>query len=413
MIAPAVDDRSSVADPAGGETVVAGICGVCAAGCGVEVVLEQGRIKRLRPRKGHPRGIVCTRGTRASEVVYSPDRLLYPQLRVGERGEGRFERVSWDDAYGFLVSRLRAIAAEHGPEALAVYTGRGNFELGLDEAFAPAGPAESSANAVLFPFGSPNTAGVGSLCFVSYGMIAPHACFGQEYRDLTEDLDHADLVLVWGANPATASPPENLVRLKQVQARGGRVVVIDPRRSETARALRAEWVGIRPGTDGALALGMLHVLIAERCYDHDFVERFTHGFDELAAYVEGFAPDRVQAITGVPAATVRELAHAVGTAAGCSILMYTGLEYSNSGVQAIRAALTLQAIAGHLDSPGGKLIGSPDRLRLHRHLTPAPTGGGPRSAPPSSRSSTSCAVRRMRRFCRGRSSTASPIPCAA
>ena len=197
------------------------------------------------------------------------------------------------------------------------------------------------------------------------------------YRDLADDLDHADLALVWGANPATASPPENLVRLKQLQARGGRVVVIDPRRSETARALRAEWVGIRPGTDGALALGMLHVLIAEGCYDHAFVERFTHGFDELAAYVADFTPERVEAITGVPADTVRELARAVGTAAGCSILMYTGLEYSNSGVQAIRAVLTLQAIAGHLDTPGGKLIRSPDRLRLHRNVTPAPVGSRP------------------------------------
>jgi len=369
--------RRTAEDPTDGETVVAGICGVCSAGCGVEIVLEQGRIKRLRPRRDHPRGIVCTRGTRASEVVYSPDRLLYPQLRVGERGEGRFERVSWDDAYGFLVERLQAIAAEHGPEALAVYTGRGNFELGLNETFAPAGPAESSANAVLFPFGSPNTSGVGSLCFVSYGMIAPYSCFGQEYRDLSEDLDHADLALVWGANPATASPPENIVRLKRLQARGGRVVVIDPRRSETARALRAEWVGIRPGSDGALALGMLHVLIAEGCYDHAFVERFTHGFDELAAYAADFTPERVEAITGVPADTVRELARAVGTAVGCSILMYTGLEYSNSGVQAIRAALTLQAVAGHLDSPGGKLIGCPERLRLHRNVTPAPAASRP------------------------------------
>ena len=205
--------------------------------------------------------------------------------------------MSWDDAYAFLVERLQGIAAEHGPEALAVYTGRGNFELGLNETFAPAGPAESSANAVLFPFGSPNATGVGSLCFVSYGMIAPHSCFGQEYRDLAEDLERADLALVWGANPATASPPENLVRLKRLQARGGRVVVIDPRRSETARALRAEWVGIRPGTDGALALGMLHVLITDSCYDHAFVERFTHGFDELAAYVADFAPVRVEAIT--------------------------------------------------------------------------------------------------------------------
>ena len=112
--------------------------------------------------------------------------------------------------------------------------------------FAPAGPAESSANAVLFPFGSPNATGVGSLCFVSYGMIAPRSVFGEVDRDLANDLDHADLALVWGANPATASPPENLVRLKALQARGGRVVVIDHRRSETARALRADWVGSGP-----------------------------------------------------------------------------------------------------------------------------------------------------------------------
>ena len=332
---------------------------------------------RVRPRRGHPCGIVCTRGTRAQEIVYSPDRLMYPQLRVGGRGEGCFERVSWDDAYAFLVERLQAIAAAFGPEAVAVYTGRGNFEFGLGEMFAPAGPAESSANAVLFPFGSPNATGVGSLCFVAYGMIAPHSCFGEVYRNLVEDIDHADLALVWGANPATASPPENLVRLKQLQARGGRVVVIDPRRSETARALRAEWVGIRPGTDGALALGMLQVLIAEERYDRAFVRRFTHGFDELATYAAAFTPERVEAITGVPADTVRELARAVAAAVGCSILMYTGLEYSNSGVQAIRAVLVLQAIAGHLDAPGGKLIRARDRLRLNRNVTPGPTGGRP------------------------------------
>jgi len=374
---PTVELAGAAPAPADGEAVVAGICGVCSSGCGVEVVLEQGRIARLRPRHGHARGIVCTRGTRAPEIAHSPDRLLFPQLRAGRRGEGRLERVSWDDAYAFLVERLQAISAEHGPEALAVYTGRGNFELGLNEMFAPTGPAESSANAVLFPLGSPNAAGVGSLCFASYGMIAPHSCFGEVYRDLDEDLDHADLVLVWGANPATASPPENLVRLKQLQARGGRVVVIDHRRSETARALRAEWVGIRPGTDGALALGLLQVLIVEERYDHAFVREFTHGFEELAAYAAAFTPERVEAITGVPADTVRELARAVAAAAGCSILMYTGLEYSNSGVQSIRAALVLQAIAGHLDAPGGKLIRSPDRLRLHRNVTPAPAGGRP------------------------------------
>jgi anaerobic selenocysteine-containing dehydrogenase len=358
-------------------TRVSGLCGVCSAGCGVDITLEYGHISRLKPRSNHPRGIVCTRGTRAAEVVYSPDRLLYPQRRVGARGDGRFEPISWDDAYAAIVERLLAIRQDHGAQAISLYTGRGNFEFGLNEMFAPAGPAESSANAVLFPFGSPNATGVGSLCFVAYGMIAPRSLFGEVYRDLSDDLDRADLVLVWGANPATASPPENLVRLKAVQARGGRVIVIDHRRSETARALRCEWVGIRPGSDGALALGLIQVMIDEQLYDHAFVEEWTHGFDELAAYARTFTPDYVERVTGVPAATVRDLARAIVRAAGCSILMYTGLEYSNSGVQSIRAALTAQALAGHLDTPGGKVIRTPGATRLNRLVTDVPADAPP------------------------------------
>jgi anaerobic selenocysteine-containing dehydrogenase len=351
---------------------VLGLCGVCSSGCGVELELEGGRIARLKPLKGHPLGIVCPRGTRAAEIVYSPDRLLYPQRRVGERGEGRFERISWDDAFELLTERLTAIAAEYGPEALSIYSGRGNFEFGLNEQFAPTGTSESSANAVLFPLGSPNAAGVGSLCFVSYGLIAPRACFGAPFRELSEDLDNADLVFVWGANPATASPAINLPRLKAVQARGGRVVVIDHRRSETARALRAEWVGVRPGSDGALALGMLRVVIEEQLYDREFVTHWTHGFDELRAYLEAFTPEEVERLTWVPAEQVRELARAIAAAQGFSMLMYTGLEYSNSGVQAIRAAMTLQAITGNLDTPGGKLFRPRDRTRLNRLLTEPP-----------------------------------------
>ena len=339
--------------------------------------MEHGRIARLRPRKDHPRGIVCTRGTRAAEIVYSPDRILHPQRRIGERGDGRFERISWDTAFDFLVERIQSIAAEHGPEAIATYTGRGNFEFGLNEAFAPEGPAESSANAVLFPFGSPNAVGVGSLCFVSVGMIAPRSVMGEVYHDLSDDIDRADLVFVWGSNPATASPPWNFVRLKAAQARGARVVVIDHRRSETARGLDAEWIAIRPGTDGALALGLLHVLIDEDRHDHTFVERWTHGFEELRTYVATFTPEHVATITGVAAETVRELARTIGDAVGFTTLMYTGLEYSNSGVQSIRAVLILQALAGHLDGPGGKVIKEPGRARLTRHVTASPSAARP------------------------------------
>jgi anaerobic selenocysteine-containing dehydrogenase len=356
---------------------VVGICGICAAGCGVNVHFAHGQIDRLTPLKGHPLGIVCPRGMRASEIVYSPDRLLYPQKRVGPRGEGRFERIDWDEAYELWVGALRNVAARHGPEAACIYTGRGNFEFGLNEAFAPSGTVESSANAVLFPFGSPNTTGVGSLCYASYGMIAPKALFGDYIRNIHEDLENAELILVWGANPATDSPPLNLRRLKQARARGVQVCVIDHRRTETVKALQSEWIGIRPGTDGALALGMIHVMIAEKLYDRDFVADWTHGFDALAVYVRVMTPSRTQAVTGVPSDTVCALARAVARAKGCSILTYTGLEYSDTGLQAIRAVWTLQAIAGHLDVPGGKMFKMPGRIRTGRILTDPPASSKP------------------------------------
>jgi len=355
-----------------GNISVPGICGVCPAGCGVNVHFDNGKIKRLTPLKDHPLGYVCPRGAHAAEVIYSPDRLLYPQRRCGDRGSNQFERITWDDAYEILVENLQQIAERHGPEAVCLSTGRGNFEYGLCEAFAPSNTSESSANGVLFPFGSPNTTSVGALCFVSYGMIAPEACFGLHIRELYEDLENADLILVWGGNPATDSPPINLRRLKKAKSRGARIIVIDHRRSETAKVLAAEWLGVRPGTDGALALAAINVLINEDLIDHDFIENWTHGFPELRQYVDEFSPERAAAITGVAASAIVDLARSVGQAKGCSVLMYTGLEYSNSGIQAIRAIWTLQALAGHLDVPGGKCFRMPGRTQVQGRNTEPP-----------------------------------------
>ncbi len=368
--------NEKVFDHADSRTVV-GICGICPAGCGVNVHLAGGRIARLTPLRGHPLGIVCPRGARAAEIVYSPDRLLYPQKRIGARGAGRFARIAWDEAYDLWVAALKRIARDHGPEAVALYTGRGNFEFALNEHFAPEGTAESSANAVLFPFGSPNATGVGSLCYAAHGMIAPIACFGLPMREVAEDIEGADLIVVWGANPATDSPPVKLRQIKEAQKRGARVIAIDHRLSETARACRAEWIGVRPGADGALALGAIHVLIAEGLYDRDFVARWCHGFDDLRDYVRAFTPERAAEITGVAAGTIRALARRVARARGCAFVMYTGLEYSNCGVQAIRAAWTLQALAGHLDAPGGKLFRMPNRPRTRRPTVPLPDGAPP------------------------------------
>jgi anaerobic selenocysteine-containing dehydrogenase len=351
---------------------VTSLCGVCPAGCGVQIYMADGEIQRQVPLRGHPQGSVCPRGMAAHEIVYSPDRILYPQRRIGPRGEGRFERISWDEAYDLIVERFHEILRRDGPEALAIYTGRGNFEFGLNETFAPSGTVESSANAVLFPLGSPNSTGVGSLCYVSYGMVAVHACFGDYLRNMYEDIEHADLILIWGENPATDSPPINLRRIKDAQRRGAKVIVIDHRRSESAHALRAEWIGVRPGTDGALALAILQVLIAEELYDRDFVEKWTHGFDELRQYVQDFTPELVEPITHIPAESIRSLARRIAASKGCSILTYTGLEYSNTGLQAIRALWILQAVAGHLDVPGGKLFRMRNRFQLNRLLTKPP-----------------------------------------
>ncbi len=195
--------------------------------------------------------------------------------------------------------------------------------------------------------------GVGALCYVSFAMIAPHVTMGRMLLDMFTDIENAELLLVWGANPATDSPPLDMYRLESAASRGARIVVIDPRRTETAQRTDAQWIPIRPGTDGALALGMIEVLITEDLFDEDFVTSWCHGFRELKSYVQHFRPEVVERITGVPASTVRELARAVANAASACPVMYTGLEYSNSGIQAIRAVLTFFALAGHLDMPGG------------------------------------------------------------
>ena len=340
--------------------VVSGLCGICPAGCGVNITMENGRISHTAPLKGHPQGICCPRGAHASEIVYSPDRLLYPLKRIGPRGAGQFVRVSWDEALDTMTAQLRRIADQHGPQAVCMYTGRGTFERSLWELLSPAGVRESSAWNLLFPFGSPNTTGVGAICYVAHGVIAPATTYGVWDIDTFADIENSDLVVIWGDNPATDSPPTNLNRIKYAQKRGAEVLIIDHRRTQTVRATKGHWIGIRPGTDGALALGIIHVVIEEDLYDHDFVENWTVGFEDLRAYVAQFTPERVEAITRVPAAEIRRMARALAKAKGAALVSYTGLEYTNSGTQNIRAVLILWALTGNLDVPGGKVIKMPD-----------------------------------------------------
>ena len=330
------------------------ICGICSAGCWVLVTLDsEGRIVKVAPDKGSPMGIICKLAEHAPEIVYSKDRLLYPMRRRGKKGTYDFERISWDEAYETIVDRLNFIKREDGAEATAIYTGVGSFELSMCDVYQPKGVATSSASSVLFPFGSPNTMGVGALCYVAYGMIAPHVTMGRMFMNMFSDIENSELIVVWGTNPATDLPPIDMRRLMSAGKLGAEVVVIDPRRTATARLTGGEWIPIRPGTDGALALGLIHVLIDEELYDEAFVETYTVGFDALASYVQHYRPEVVEHITGIPARTVIGLARRIAAANGVSQLMYTGLEYANSGVQNIRAALVLWAMAGQIDVPGG------------------------------------------------------------
>jgi len=330
-----------------------GICGICPAGCWVDVGLDEGKLVDIKPDTNHPLGMICRRGQHAPEIIYSEHRLEYPMKRVGPKGSQEFERISWDEAYDLIVNNLNQIKEQSGPEAVAIYTGRGAFELSLNDMYQPKGVAVSSASNILFPFGSPNTMGVGALCYVSFAMIAPHVTMGRMLVNMFTDIENSDLLVVWGANPATDSPPLDMYRLEAAAKRGADIVVIDPRRTDTAIRTNAQWIPIRPGTDGALALSMIGVMIDEDLYDEDFAENWSLGFDELQTYVQHFSPEVAETITGVPAKTIRDLARRISNATGAAPVMYTGLEYSNSGIQAIRAVYALFALADQLDVPGG------------------------------------------------------------
>ncbi len=332
-----------------------GICGICPYGCWITVTYnETGKISKVRADENSRFGSICLLGIHSTEIIYSKDRLRYPQKRLGKKGNYDFVRISWDEAYDLIADNLIRIRDESGAKASGIYTGRGSFDFSMNDVFQPRDVIrQSTASSLLFPFGSPNTFGVGSLCYVSFGMIAPHTTLGAMWLDMYTDIENAGIIIVWGANPATDSPPTNFERIIKAHQRGAKVIVIDPRRTATARQTQAQWIPIRPGTDGALALGLCNILIREELFDEKFVKNWTGGFEDFSQHVQHFTPQVVQDICDIPAETVAMLAREIATANGVAQVMYTGLEYSAGGVQAIRATLVLWAIAGQLDVPGG------------------------------------------------------------
>lgn len=308
---------------------------------------------QVSPDLDSPYGATCRLAESAKEIVYSKHRLRYPMKRRGAKGDFAFERISWDQALDEIAERLLHSQKEHGPEAAAIYTGRGSFDQAMCDLLQPRDIAVTSASSLLFPYGSPHTMGVGALCYVAFAMIAPHVTMGGMYHYMYPDLVHAQMVLIWGTNPMVGSPAYKKKALAKARSNGARFVVIDPVRTETVDEFGAEWLPLRPGTDGALALALNNEIIRNSWYDHEFVAEWTYGFASFADYVKIFTPDYAAAITGMPAEKIRRLAYDIAHTRGVAPVMYTGLEYSNSGTQNIRAIFVLLALAGHIDQPGG------------------------------------------------------------
>ena len=335
-----------------------GICGLCfhSPGCGVIVHFDaEGKIHHLEPDPDAPMGkVLCPMAKSARQIVYSESRLKHPLKRVGPKGSYEFEKISWDAAYDIIVGKLNDIKETHGPEAVGIYAGTGSYERSFKDTFQLKGSEIYLASSVLFPFGSPNTFGVGAPCYTSLGVLAPKLTMGCLHIDMFSDVDNSDLIIVWGTDPSTATPPEMFERLKIAAEEGAEIIVIDPRKTKAADLEGSRWLPIRPGSDGALALGLSHILIRDELYDETFVEDWTVGFDEFSEYVKDFTPANVAGLTGIEESVIEELAEQIADAEGASYVMYTGLEYTKSGVQNIRAVMVLWALAGQLDVEGGR-----------------------------------------------------------
>jgi anaerobic selenocysteine-containing dehydrogenase len=355
------------------QETMTGICGICPGGCGVSIELVDGKIEKISPIKGHPVGVICIRGVHAKEIVYSDDRLKYPLLRVGRRGEGKFERISWDNALDRIADGFQKIKKEFGAEAVMTYFGRGSFDNNLTDVFGSRGLSVQGTSSFIFPFGSPNASGCSAVCYVSYGIFAAASTIGAEMGSTYPDFANTDLVLIWGANPSTDSPPDKVKKILDAKKRGAKVVVIDHMRSDMAKKAD-QWIGVRSGTDGALALSMMNVLINEGLYDKEFVQNWTVGFEELRDYVQQFPPEVAEGITRVPRETIVQTARSIAGAKGASLVMYTGLEYTNSGVQNIRSVLSLWGISGNLDVPGGLVFRPRSKVRFPRIRLDPPRG---------------------------------------
>ncbi len=314
----------------------------------MQVTVENGRAIEVRGAADHPptAGKLCTKVARYLERTYSKDRVLHPMRRAGRKGEGRFERISWDEALATIAERFGAIAGSpDGPQAILPYSYAGTMGL-----------LQSSSMDRRF-FHRLGASLLDRTICATAGKAGWTATIGASIGTDVEEIVSSRLILFWGCNAITS----NLhfwTRAQEARRRGARLVAIDPYRSVTADKCDAH-IAPLPGTDAALALGIMQVLIAEDLLDHDYIARHTIGFDALCGRAAEFPPERVAAICGIPSATIVDLAREYGTTRPAAIRLNYGLQRHAGGANAVRAIACLPALVGAWRDPaGGALLSS-------------------------------------------------------
>ncbi len=315
----------------------------CPDTCSVLVHVENGRAIKLRGDPGHPvtRGFLCGKVAQYLEREYSPERLLYPQKRVGEKGSGKFERICWDEALDTIAARLSALAAEFGSESILPYSYAGTMGLlngsGMDRRF----------------FHRLGASRLDRTICSATGSAALMATLGLRYGTEPERFRDAKLILAWGAN-IHGTNVHLWPFIVEARRNGAKFYVIDPIQTRTA-ALADRHFSIYPGSDAALALGMAHVILGENLHDADYVGNYTNGFEQLRELARGYPPERVAWLTGIAKEDIVMLAREYATIRPAAIRLNYGVQRSDRGGAAVRAIAALPALTGSWREPGGGL----------------------------------------------------------
>ncbi len=324
-------------ETAGGEEIRRSICDMCTLGrCGIEVFVKDGRATRVRPFEGYPNGPICVKGQSILFQLYHPDRLKYPMKRTNPKGSWRaaWQRISWDEALDAVAAKLAETRQKHGADKVLFYAGD------------PKDAVRPNLQRLALKFGSPNYGTESSTCHRA--TIVATSLNGAGSRGLTAAIG---AVIIWAKNPAwsMAREMEELVRAKE---RGVKIIDVDPRMAPTTR-LADIHLQPRPGTDGALALGMCRVIINEKLYDEEFVLHWTQGFREFSDYVQQFTPENVEKITGVPAQKLAAAArlYASNKPTGWITSASATVHHWN-GCQNHRAISAMTALTGAVPVPG-------------------------------------------------------------